>query len=165
MRQHPKRRYLWLFAALLPCVLFGVIREKNSWRPHGLQVGPGMYVYPIGWLSDNQGISLGIRVHDTGTLKYNQIWDWRKRKLLQTQKPSDKWGNGYFFSSAKGLCPYYLPQSHLLQLSNGSSYFLGEAELAIFLDSYFIGYRLFQKNNLQKLEVTKWDTTTGRSFS
>ena len=117
----------------------------------------------MGWLPDSGGISLEISGGD-GEIKSNQIWDWRKRKLLHTQKPFDKEGTGYFYPSAQSLCPYYLPENKRLYLSNGNSYFLGDADFALLLDSSFIGYRLFQKNNLQKLEIIKWQMDTGRSI-
>lgn len=46
------RRYLWLFAVLLPCALFGVVKENNSWRPKVIPL-PQSDGLEISWSPDN----------------------------------------------------------------------------------------------------------------
>ena len=52
MRQNSKRRRLRLFAALLPCALFGVIRETKSWKPIRIAAAREQLLH-LTWLTDD----------------------------------------------------------------------------------------------------------------
>ncbi len=82
----PKRRYLWLFAALLPLALFGVIIERNSWRPRSLVITPfhlseDIKVWNFAWSPDSKTIAVANRRN----VSIVNVQTWRVIKKIRTE--------------------------------------------------------------------------------
>lgn len=77
-----KRRWPWLFVALVPMAIYVVIAERNSWRPKTLRmaVRPAAEVYSLSWSADCQTLAVS---DDRENL---QLWNTQKRTLRKTIK-------------------------------------------------------------------------------
>ncbi len=101
--QNPKSRYLWLFAALLPCALFGVVKQENSWRPKTLRLGAGYSAFQVTFSFDSQRLAVAYdNTKASGGPDKLLCWDVASRQPLWNFSTD----NGQIASIA------FLPDSH-----------------------------------------------------
>jgi hypothetical protein len=101
LRKPARRRWLWLFAALLPLALYAVIVERNSWRPRTLYVAkPDENIYPgrkyitVHWLNDSKRFYVTSSSPST-TSSSMQCWDaHRGIRLKEWTFPKDCYCSG-----------------------------------------------------------------------
>ena len=87
-----RRRYLWLFAALLPCVLFGVIKWVESQQPLTLFIGAHDVFDDIAfyWMPNSKQI--WVLQDDPKThVHWGEVWDVKTRRVIQTYIPPKLW--------------------------------------------------------------------------
>ncbi len=142
-RKPPRRRWPWLFAALLPVALYAVIAEKRSWQPREkyLPTPSARQPFPYlltGWKDEttlsvleqlvNQGTSNGYKLieWDVSTGAFNAI--------AKYKSPGACGGPIEMFSpqAQSGICSNNGGENTLVDLRRGSraeSIDLGEAKL------------------------------------